>query len=242
MLGILPVRNYAISRFRILQQLWQLNRWYNHRIDFRLGSIQDYDYPGMYIVSDPFQYTPCDLMLGNSTGLFNPRRISAVYSEEYAYGDSGFFGCAMSTFAPLGQDRAPFVGMANTRVFRADIVPIDGNSLAITLAHEMGHIFGFRHTLSRIETAQEMHFIECGLDLRYPAFLEGEDSFSAVDATGRRSSYSHDDWNGRLNIMTGGIPPDSLNPVDWGLLDHYEYAAVFDDILRCWFERSQESE
>lgn len=241
--GLHTWRHYAISRSRVHQQLWELNNfWYKDRVTFRLGSIRDYDYPGMFRVTKPFNTTPCEHLLVNATtgGVFDPSRISAVYSESYDYGEEGFFGCASRVFSPLGGkfDGAPFVSLANSRVYQNTPIMIDGNTFATTLAHEIGHLLGFDHTLSRQQNSFVQHFEFCGLDIKYPAFLSGQDSFAVRDEKGIFTVYNHDEWNGRLNIMSGGIPPDSIFPFNWGLLGHSAYGAVFDKIMECWFEMS----
>ncbi|CAB9518556.1 expressed unknown protein (Partial), partial [Seminavis robusta] len=83
-------------------------------------------------------------------------------------------------------------------------------------------------------------YFRCGLNLRYPQFSNEmilEKDLKFWDSVSGEL-YSYTDWHAESNLMAPAIPGKLLV---WKVgIFTYNYEPIFDDILECWFSRSNE--
>ena len=217
--------SHSIPHWRIRTQTALLNAWFGRRVRFELGDIYEID-----DYTDETQ--DCFVTLSSfrsNDEIETNERVSVLYVEGL---DGNILGCGVVD-VPLGT-----VGSVAGLVVKAN------DRIGATLAHEMGHILGFRHTADGGD--EEVNtYTECGLNLRYPQFTN---AVSDVVADRRNSNqvkddvtgdiYQNRDWRGRSNVMSGFNPWHVLRFWQVGFF-HKDYEEIFDDILECWFERSE---
>ena len=255
---------HSISKAQIHGQLKGLNYWYNGRVNFKLGELRDYD--GMHENVDGL---PALYDFARDLDQRNLGRISVLGVKSFS-ANTGALGAA-TLDVPLGggtQVGVPTLGtiqVAPAVIFAKDApsspdTPLlnllffaaigFGNLSGALLAHEIGHVLGFRHTASFAAIPRESveQYRECGLDLRYPNFdLQNLDDTQVTGITvnpttgeTKRTTYEHSDWMGRSNVMSG-VRVDVLVPAflrnQFGIYK-FGYESVFDQITQCWFERS----
>lgn len=234
-LGIIPHKEYSISKLRIYSQMASLNHWYRDRVKFRLGDIRDYTVEWDLEDLQP-NNAECSLLDEQRVnGFFNTHRISAVYIDDLhqrtSSGELTFLnGCAFIDVT-LGDATGAPVTMMSTTTRPIDFLPfVDANTLAATLAHEVGHIFGFKHTAG--STSYINVYTACGESLEYPTFAPDEDVFERNGIT-----YRHKEWGGRTNIMARLTSDQVQNPLSVRLFGD-GYDETFTTMVECWFERS----
>lgn len=234
-------KNYVISPQRIHVQIANLNLWFKGEVTFRLGSIKDFDYE---LVQNESTIGPgenaCFLLNEPKTnGYFNPQRISLIYAKELRARLQNGDWRVLNGCADIDRPLSTVPGQSPTTLLSTTSMPlgfIDPNTLSILAAHELGHIFGFRHTTTNRVGGQVYPYTRCGLNLRYPSF--GPDGGNVVDVDG--TIYNIDDWKGRTNFMVGtGNNYDSflVDPLSIRFFGH-GYREVFRSMVECWLERS----
>ncbi|CAB9506430.1 expressed unknown protein [Seminavis robusta] len=246
-LGIIPYKDYTISKSRMAGQLFWMNYWFDGRVDFILGDI--------YEIDDSFYYdNPSEMVCGNALIRFAARassggqdqinnvdRINVLVVPKLG---QNINGCA-SGDVPLGGSlnyKAPAFALTRDNTFFYSIGPLVKiafqNLFGYVAGHEAGHIFGLLHTSMPGDVApQVMEYSGCGLNLRYPQF--SNEQLLSGDFTDEVSGelYTYADWHGQSNIMSSIRSIATLFIWKAGIF-RYNYEPIFDQILECWFSRS----
>ncbi|CAB9519955.1 expressed unknown protein [Seminavis robusta] len=246
-LGIIPYKDYTMSRFQMAGQIHLMNFWLEGRVNFILGDI--------YEIDDPFYYdNPSDLICGDALNRFanrfsgqdqikNVDRINVLVVPKLG---RNINGCA-TLDVPLGGNfdtKAPAFVLTRDNTIFYSIGPFAKigfqNLLGNTVSHEAGHVFGLRHTdMDGDNVPRGIGYFGCGLNLRYPQFRQDQvlsGDFKFWDEVSGEL-YTYEDWHGQSNFMASGFSIGGLFLWKAGIF-RYNYEPIFDQILECWFSRS----
>ena len=242
--GVWSYKDYVITKTRLQLQVAWVNMWYQGRVKFVLGNFYEVENP-MYLE----RRTDCFDVL-------NAFQEDAKAANRYKIAISVLIvpsvnanGCAKVDI-PLGGELifrdgeldlvvpTVVVGMESTTIASIPKVGIQ-NVLGLTLAHEIGHIMGFTHTMNRGEEFVDYYFdFDCQLFLEYPVW-SSDTSDNVVYDEISGVEYYYEDWKGRTNIMAGGAGVSSVICMPWELsLFSNQYGEVFGQMLECWVQRS----
>lgn len=240
-----PTKSYHISRARIHEQVSSLNHWFEGRIKFRLGAINDYDIGLLDFDRIPNGRSSCYLLdFDDVSGMFNRNRISALYTTRLPYittlGETRLLNGCADIDVPLGNSPATMIASNQGALGLPSFV--DNNVVAATLAHEIGHVVGFQHTVTDVNDVYS--YQDCGLDLKYPSFA-ADDEGNVLDSSFTLDgvTYTTDEWKPTINAMAGrrfSFSNALRDPFSISLFGT-KYEPIFDSMVDCWFEKSQET-
>lgn len=218
-------KSYSISKLYCFIQIQWSNVWFDGRLKFVLGDV--YDYVGPHTGASIFSLRS-DFELYQAR---DPRRISVLcVKRTQAQTHNGIAG---GLGVPLGASPLLVVGA------RDKVTGVPVLFFGILLSHEIGHLIGFGHTsyLSGGEFVQQ--YSECGLDLRYPKFKGDDPSDNHLFDVVRNTTYHHNDWSGRSNVMSQMQPLNLLSNIFGVGIYKYNYGPIFDQITECWVSKAE---
>ena len=232
-LGMFQYKQYAITKMRLhLQMLW-LNHWYHGRIQFRMGS---------FFETQEEAYHAKEVDCYDLLDIFS-EQVKAVDRFNHSISVLIIPSVTNQGCARLGVELGGDAGLLPVAIVGMDAydLPLLGlqNLFGLAMAHEIGHIFGYQHTVAEQNYVEYYYAPDCNIyNLSYPVWSRDTDDNVLLDnSTG--IEYRYEDWKGRTNVMAGASGVASIATMPWQLgLFVNNQARVFGEILRCWIQRS----